>query len=173
MPSEEIEAIGALGIYEVDLNRGTWRGSPNFLQIFGLERADEYPVEEFIALVHPEDRPGVMAHFEHCLKNEDSFNTSYRCIVQGQEMLVETKTRIYRDDAGKPVAADIFDYKTNQIDEPDARNKLKKKYRPQLALYQTVLAAILGIDVAAVSAALILTRTGEVVPIDGRPLDMP
>lgn len=103
MPSEEIEAIGALGIYEVDLNRGTWRGSPNFLQIFGLERADEYPVEEFIALVHPEDRPGVMAHFEHCLKNEDSFNTSYRCIVQGQEMLVETKTRIYRDDAGKAV----------------------------------------------------------------------
>lgn len=103
LPSREIEAIGALGIYEVDLKRGTWRGSPNFLQIFGFERADEYPVEDFVALVHPEDRPGLRAHFQHCLENEDSFNTSYRCIVQGQEMLVETKTRIYRDDGGEAI----------------------------------------------------------------------
>ncbi|MCP5487270.1 MAG: UvrD-helicase domain-containing protein [Verrucomicrobia bacterium] len=99
---------------------------------------------------------------------------TFDCLLAGEWVTgAFDRIVVYRDDAGKPVAADIFDYKTNQIDEPDARNKLKKKYRPQLALYQTVLAAILGIDVAAVSAALILTRTGEVVPIDGRPLDMP
>ena len=52
---EKIEAIAGLGSYETDLTNGTWRGSRNFIRIFGLPPKDRYTVEEFQALIHPDD----------------------------------------------------------------------------------------------------------------------
>ncbi|MBU42018.1 MAG: hypothetical protein CMN76_02270 [Spirochaetaceae bacterium] len=99
----EMESSAKMGAYEVELVQGTWKGSAGFIQLFHLPERPEYSLQEFKALVHPEDFPRVMAYFERCLESESQFDTTYRCIINGRERFIETRTRIERDQNGKAI----------------------------------------------------------------------
>jgi PAS domain S-box-containing protein len=100
-----IEEIASLGSYETDMATGTWIGSDNFIKIFGLEKKEQYTVQEFQQLVHPEDFDTVMAYFARCLANKTDFNFEYRCInkVTGQVIYVNSRSKIFYDSKGVPL----------------------------------------------------------------------
>lgn len=101
---KEIEKISNLGIYETDLINGTWKGSDNFVKIFGLPQKKVFTVEEFQALVHPEDFEEVMAYFNKCLAEQRDFNLEYRCLKpNGDIIYVNSRSRVYYDGDGKPI----------------------------------------------------------------------
>ena len=100
----QIEEIAKLGIYEVDLTRGVWTGSDQFLKIFGLKKKDQYTVAEFQALLHPEDADDVMNYFRKCLQNKEDFNYEYRCIRPGGEVIyVSSRSKVHYSDDGTPL----------------------------------------------------------------------
>jgi len=98
--SPVIEEITRIGTYETDLLTGTWTGSENFIKIFGLPMKDRYTVEEFQAIVHPEDRDAVMSYFAQCLSERKDFNYEYRCLrTTGEVIYVMSRSKIsYRED---------------------------------------------------------------------------
>lgn len=93
-----------MGWYETDLLSGTWTGSDNFMKLFGLQKKQRYTIEEFQALVHPEDFQHVMDTFASCLKSGNDFNCEYRCkIPDGKIIHVLSRSKIFFDSTGKPV----------------------------------------------------------------------
>lgn len=99
-----IEEIAKIGWYETDLLSGSWTGSDNFIKLFGLERKQRYAIEEFQALIHPDDFQQVMDTFALCLKNGNDFNCEYRCrIPDGKIIHVLSRSKIFYDAAGKPI----------------------------------------------------------------------
>lgn len=72
------------------------------------------------------------------------------------------RVQLELDDAGRPVAATILDYKTSNLEPVDALAKAIDHYRPQMSLYRQVLAQLIGLDEAAIDLKLIFTRAGLV-----------
>ena len=100
----QIEEIAKLGIYEVDLTRGIWTGSDQFVKIFGLKKKDQYTVAEFQALLHPDDADDVMNYFRKCLQHKEDFNYEYRCIRPGGEVIyVSSRSKVQYADDGTPL----------------------------------------------------------------------
>jgi two-component system sensor histidine kinase VicK len=116
-----IETIAKIGSYETDLATGTWVGSENFISIFGLEKKEQYGVEEFQALVHPDDFERVMTHFAKCLEKKIDFNCDYRCLKpNGEVIYVSSRSKVFYSPAGKPlrvlgVKQDITESKKTEI----------------------------------------------------------
>ncbi len=67
-------------------------------------------------------------------------------------------------DGDRPVAADLVDYKTDQVsvDEPNEIEARVAHYRPQLVAYQQAVARLFGLPLAEVSARLALVEAGVV-----------
>lgn len=130
-----IEQIANLGIYEVDLRTGLWKGSENFIRIFGLPKKKQYTQEEFQKLVHPKDFEDVMANFERCLKEKRDFDIEYRCITPyGKLIHVSSKSKIYFDEKGNPlkvigIKQDITEQKSFELKLADLNKRLQNKDR--------------------------------------------
>lgn len=98
-----IEEIAKIGCYETDMATGTWIGSDNFIEIFGLEKKPFYTVAEFQALVHPDDFEWVMAYFSECLEKKIDFDCEYRCVKKnGETIYVNSRSKIYYKPDGTP-----------------------------------------------------------------------
>ncbi|NKB23475.1 MAG: AAA family ATPase [Kiritimatiellae bacterium] len=88
-------------------------------------------------------------------------------IILNDEWVTGTFDRvtIFYADARRPIRATILDYKTNQIADDDDYLHLLEHYRPQLTLYQRVLAEILKIDAGQITLQLLFTRLGKVCEV--------
>jgi ATP-dependent exoDNAse (exonuclease V) beta subunit len=71
-------------------------------------------------------------------------------------------------DGDRTVAAEVLDFKTDAIppDDPEALAARVAWYRPQLEAYRRAVAALLGLTSDGVSARLVFTEPGLVVPVD-------
>src|SRR6478736_7795027 len=116
-----IEQIARIGCYETDMTTGTWTGTSNFISLFGLEKKPVYTVQEFQALVHPDDFEWVMAHFADCLRKKIDFDCEYRCIgKEGETIYVNSRSKVYYREDGTPekvlgVKQDITLSKMNEL----------------------------------------------------------
>lgn len=119
----EIEEIATLGSYEVDLKTGMWRGSENFINIFGLPRKEKYTQEEFQSIVHPDDYDELMDFFQQCLEKQKDFNYQYRCIrPNGKVIHVNSRSKISYDKDGTPLK--VFGVKQDITDQKRSEQKL-------------------------------------------------
>jgi len=119
----EIEKIATLGSYEVDLKTGMWRGSDNFIKIFGLPRKDKYTQKEFQSIVHPDDYEEVMDFFQECLEKQKDFNYQYRCIrPDGKVIHVNSRSKISYDEDGEPKK--VFGVKQDITEQKKSEQKL-------------------------------------------------
>ena len=101
---KQIEKIAKLGSYETDLLTGEWKGSDNFIDIFGLEKKEKYKVAEFQALVHPDNFKKVMGYFAECLAQKKDFNYEYKCIkTSGEIIFVSSRSKIFYSEEGTPI----------------------------------------------------------------------
>jgi diguanylate cyclase (GGDEF)-like protein/PAS domain S-box-containing protein len=81
------EEIAGLGRYVLDIQSGEWSSSDVLDALFGIRRKSEHTVEEWVALLHPQDREPMRAYFREVVASGRPFNREYR-IVRGTDQAV-------------------------------------------------------------------------------------
>jgi ATP-dependent exoDNAse (exonuclease V) beta subunit len=89
-------------------------------------------------------------------------------VVLGEEWVTGMFDRVTLecDDRGRVERATILDYKTNEIEGPEALEATGAHYRPQLLLYRRALARMLDLDPACIRMLLLFTRPCRVYEVD-------
>ncbi|TXH34073.1 MAG: PAS domain S-box protein, partial [Burkholderiaceae bacterium] len=111
------ESIGKLGVYSIDLGSKVSTLSPTLRDVFRVPREHPFVPEDWIELVHPEDRRVVERFMVGLVQNGESFDQSYRIICRdGAIRWVHGVGMMERDAAGQPVSVhgavqDITEYK--------------------------------------------------------------
>lgn len=67
---------------------------------------------------------------------------------------------------GRPIAANVLDFKTDGVHDEAQRQQLVEHYRPQLDAYRMGVSKLLHLDVTQIDCQLIMLSTGEVVRVD-------
>lgn len=68
------------------------------------------------------------------------------------------RVTLVRDGGGRPVSADVLDYKTDDVSDPAVHAARVEAYAPQLALYRSALARLTGLPPEAISTRLLFLR---------------
>ncbi len=66
---------------------------------------------------------------------------------------------------GKVVAAEVLDFKTDELASQEASRERADFYRPQITAYKQAVAKMHQLTTDCVSARLVFLRTGVVVPV--------
>ena len=125
-----MEATGE-GVWDWDLATGVVRHNARWAEVLGLDMAClSNSVEEFSALLHPEDKPEVMQALEACLARQGQYRHEHRMIrPDGREIWVQDRGDVVERDAeGKAVRfvgsfSDISDRKGTERLLIEARNR--------------------------------------------------
>jgi hypothetical protein len=104
--------------------------------------------------VHTEKRLAVlMDHIDHVESDSGS-------LVEG---IVDRLVLVYQ--GGCVVAAEIIDFKVDQIDASNLTERIEH-YRPQLTAYRAAIQQMLGLPEEQISTRLVFVRSGHVVQVD-------
>ncbi|MDQ3587623.1 MAG: PAS domain S-box protein [Actinomycetota bacterium] len=128
----EAASLGRLGSWEWDLIDGHVTRSKELSEIYGLDPEEVVSPsrEQFMELVHPEDRAAVQAQVERSLQNPKPFPYVHRVIrPDGTQRLVQGRGRVELDDLGRPrrlvgVSQDVTDIKEYE----SALERLSRRY---------------------------------------------
>jgi ATP-dependent exoDNAse (exonuclease V) beta subunit len=66
---------------------------------------------------------------------------------------------------GAPIAAEIIDFKVDQIDGMNLTDRVQH-YRPQLAAYKSAIGQMLRLSADRIASRLVFVRTGQIVQVD-------
>jgi len=78
------------------------------------------------------------------------------------------RVTILSDNAGRPCAASVLDYKSDRISKESELKNAVGRYREQMLLYGQALSRILSLHLAKISLQLLFTRAAEVRPVPRR-----
>jgi len=67
-----------MGYWVGDLERNTIRGSHELAQLLGLSGAFDWPMNDFLALIHPRDREAFRGAFEGAVRDRRHFQVEFR-----------------------------------------------------------------------------------------------
>ncbi|MDB5035346.1 MAG: domain S-box [Chlorobi bacterium] len=97
-------AAGAIGTFRWDMVGNGLEWDENLDRVFGLPPGETArSLEEFIALVHPADRPEVLAQCERCMRDGADFDMYFRIVwPDGTERWIADRGKTVLDDAGRP-----------------------------------------------------------------------
>ena len=146
---------------------------------FSKQQADE-AVEDFLETI---SRPAIQSLLE-----EDAYLKSNRvaeldfvpvsAVVKNEQAIQAMidggimngyvdRLVVFKDGLGRPVGADIIDYKTDLIDGQPGRTIREKTvhYRPQIEAYRESICQMFKISPAAVGACLVFVQTGQLVDV--------
>jgi PAS domain S-box-containing protein len=88
-------------VWDMDLQRHQVLCSANALDIWGLQ---EGTAEDFFAVIHPDDRQGVMQAAQGAMAGEEPYMQEYRVIdPRGTTRWINSQGQTYLDDAGRGV----------------------------------------------------------------------
>lgn len=89
--------------WNVQTNTVEWDG--NLDRIFGLESGQPtQSLDAFIAAVHPDDRPGVIARFDQCARDGSNFDMEFRVVwPDGSIHWIDDQAKAFFDEEGKPL----------------------------------------------------------------------
>ena len=101
----EAQQLAQVGSWAVELPGGQVTWSDQTFHNFGLPPGAAAPSnEEFLALLHPEDRPAMQAWIRSCMAGEQPGTLQYRAILpDGRLRVMEHKGRPITDDAQRPL----------------------------------------------------------------------
>ncbi|MGH6922757.1 MAG: PAS domain S-box protein, partial [Propylenella sp.] len=98
------EQTAEIGVWDIDLEKNTFRGTPQFFRIMGLEPTDRpVPIEVTRSLRHPEDRGRVVDGFHAAVEEgRDSYEAEYRITrpSDGEVRWIFGRGRVIRDRDG-------------------------------------------------------------------------
>lgn len=100
---QESQRIAGLGSYVLDLKTSSWSSSDVLDEIFGIDAAYQRTVEGWLALVHPDDRDMMRAHFERVRNFNQKFDKEYRIVrpVDRVPRWVHGLGRVEPDETGR------------------------------------------------------------------------
>lgn len=94
---------GRIGLVDWDLELKDTRCNKMLSEIVGQDIDSCFSPEEWIALLHPNDRVQVRDTVTRALESGDSCDYDCRVVVNGEERWLEYHGRVFRSDDGKPV----------------------------------------------------------------------
>ncbi|XMO85048.1 PAS domain-containing protein [Algibacter sp. AS12] len=100
------QIVANIGSYSLDINSGIWYSSAVLDNIFGIKKSFLKNVENWLGLIHPDDRAGMLNHLEvDVIKNHKKFNREYRLIKNNtkEEVWVHGFGELVFDDDGAPM----------------------------------------------------------------------
>lgn len=87
------QRVSRMGSWQLDIEQGVFFGSDNLYDIFGLSKSGKsIALEDFYALVHPEDLPRIRASIEHAIASKDGFDVECR-VFRGDGELRTMRSR--------------------------------------------------------------------------------
>lgn len=91
------------GVWEIDLiaNRVAW--SEPYYELSGLPHSVQPSYENWIASIHPDDRPRVEAEYARSLEARGAQQIEFRIIRDGRIRWLHREGRVICDDAGRPL----------------------------------------------------------------------
>jgi len=138
---QEIEEMANIGTFEADTTSNTWKASDNFLKIFGLLPKSSYTLEDYQALIHPEDVERIMNLYFENVKNGHEFRCDYRAIrPDGKLIYVHSRSKVIRDANQQPVKVigikhDVTEHmqQTHQLEQMNELNMQKSEVLANVA----------------------------------------
>jgi PAS domain S-box-containing protein len=98
------EQTAEIGVWDIDMDAGVVRGTPQFFRIMGLEPSDKpVPLETMRALRHPDDRDRVVNRFQAAIQDgQDGYESEYRITrpSDGEVRWIFGRGRVIRDRDG-------------------------------------------------------------------------
>ena len=75
------QQVSKIGSYVLDFKKGLWKASDELENIFGLLHNNEHTIEEWLSIVHPDDRRYMQNYFENeVIGKRQRFDKEYRII---------------------------------------------------------------------------------------------
>lgn len=102
---EESQRLAQIGNWELDLTSNKLSWSSETYRIFGIDPAASPSYENFLDLVHPDDRDAVDAAYRESIRSKTSYETVHRLVLpDGRTKTLRERGRtIYDDKTGNPV----------------------------------------------------------------------
>ena len=101
-----MQDVARVGTWERDETTGVVRWSEGFAKLLGLEPQTEPSLEAWLELVHPDDRPGVIATIVTGVEQAPGYGYVCRVRVGAEERLMRVDALIARDAQGRPLRVD-------------------------------------------------------------------
>lgn len=104
---KEAQRIAKVGSWEFDFQTSQIFWSDEVYNLMGIEKKEKGPAyDEFLAAIHPEDREKVDQAFKDATQYRKPYEIVHRFLLpSGEIKIVQEKSEIYYDDAGKPLKA--------------------------------------------------------------------
>jgi PAS domain S-box-containing protein len=105
---DEAQRIAHVGYWDRDLDTGRLTLSDEACRIFGLQPEERVVDltqwhERWLALIHPEDRPGIAAAAAAALRGGPPYDVEYRVVRPGGEVrIIYSRGEVTWDDSGRP-----------------------------------------------------------------------
>ncbi|MEI6492748.1 MAG: response regulator [Verrucomicrobiota bacterium] len=100
------QEVAGMGSYSLNITTGKWVGSDVLNKVFGIDKGFDHSVEEWLALIHPDDRTMMGDYFrEEVLGKGRPFHREYRVIrpADQAEIWVSGLGKLEFDPEGHPV----------------------------------------------------------------------
>ena len=100
-----LDATGE-GIWDWDIRSGIVTHNRRWCEIAGLDEAYlQHPLHEFVALLHADDKAGVMARLQDCLAGQGRYQSEHRIHLRGQQEIwvLDRGDVVERDADGQPL----------------------------------------------------------------------
>lgn len=101
-----MQDVARLGTWERDATTGVVRWSKGFAKLLGFGAEIEPSLETWLTMVHPGDRPRVVATIHAGLEQGAGYDYACRVRVGDEERLMRVDARIARDAEGRAVRVD-------------------------------------------------------------------
>jgi len=99
-----LEASGNIGTWSYDLDSGATHVDERFARLFQVEAAlarEGTELNRFTDMIHPEDRPRVLAAIDAAIRNETLYDIEYRIPQRsGVDVWVNARGKVFADPAG-------------------------------------------------------------------------
>ncbi|MFW6352553.1 MAG: PAS domain S-box protein, partial [Bacteroidota bacterium] len=118
-----------------DLEKSSWVCSPQFYEIFGIDKTYPHTIKDWMGFIHPAYRKEMVAYHKSVVDEKKSFNREYKIIRlnDGVERWVHGTGELEYDEQGKPVRMH------GAIQDITERKKIEEQIRQSQHLLQTIL----------------------------------
>lgn len=149
------QRVGRMGSFDWDIARDINRWSDELFRLYGLEPGEVAPsYEQFVALLHPDDREHVRAAHARSLATGEPFAMEERIILpDGGERILLSCGEVVTDDDGQPqrlvgVCRDITEQRAAESEATRAQRRIvaaELQRRQALELNDTVVQGLVAI----------------------------
>ena len=144
-----------LGLFDMDLRKGTMIWDPRCRELFGISHDDVVTYEDdFVKGLHPDDRDRITQIIDNCFIKSVSggvYDVEYRTIGQedGRERWVRAKGQVYFDENDKPVrfigsVLEITEQKNDELRKNDFIAMVSHELKTPLTTLSAVIQLLAG-----------------------------